>query len=131
MLVEDTSAESVQTMCGTSELQRTECKYIHHYWAIMAPQDTNTEQKNIIQWAKHYTTTSIVRFSEAGTAFDVVGKGVTSTGVAGASVPTLVTAGWGCSVLAMLDGVVPVVGGLSALVVGGDNGQIYPHNCAG
>ena len=51
-----------------------------------------------------------MRFSEAGTAFDVVGKGVMSTGVAGASVTTLVMAGWECGVLAMLDGAVPVVG---------------------
>jgi len=72
-----------------------------------------------------------VRFSEASTAFDVLGMGVMSTGVADASVTTLVMAGWECGVLAMLDGVVTVVGGLCVLAVGGDNGWICPHNCAG
>jgi len=50
-----------------------------------------------------------VGFSEASTAFDVVGidvvgMGVMPTGVAGASVTTLVMAGWECGVVAMLDG---------------------------
>jgi len=84
----------------------------------------------MIQWERNYTTTGIVRFSEAGTAFDVSGMGVMSTGVAGASVTTLVMAGWECSVLGMLDGAVTVVGGLCAPAVGVDNGRICPHNCA-
>jgi len=50
----------------------------------------------MIQWERNYTTTGIVRFSEASTAFDVLGMGVMSTGVSGASVTTLVMAGWEC-----------------------------------
>jgi len=53
-----------------------------------------------------------------------------STGLAGASVATLVMAGWEYGVLVMLDGAVTAVGGLCAPAVGGDNGQIHPHNCA-
>jgi len=72
-----------------------------------------------------------VTFSGAGTAFDVSGMGVMSTGLAGASVATLVMAGWECGVLAMLDGAVTAVGGLCVPAVDGDNGQICPHNYAG
>ena len=54
-----------------------------------------------------------------------------STGLAGASVTTLVMASWECSVLVMLNGAVTVVGGLCVPVVDGDNGWIHPHNCAG
>jgi len=70
---------------------------------------------------RNYTTASRVRFSVASTAFYVLGMRVMSTGVAGASVATLVMAGWECGVLAMLDGVVIAVGGLCVPVVGGDD----------
>ena len=96
----------------------------------MVPQDMNAEKKNNIYGERNYTTTGRVRFSGAGTAFDVLGMGVMSTGLAGASVTTLVTAGWECGVLAMLDGAVTAVGGLCAPAVGGDNGWIHPRNCA-
>ena len=79
---------------------------------------------------RNHATAGRVTFSGAGTAFDVLGMGVMSTGLAGASVATLVMAGWECGVLAILDGAVTVVRGLCVPAVGGDNGRIHPCNCA-
>jgi len=136
VLVEATSAELVQTMCGTSELQKTECVYIimQIYTSLVGHHGATGHEcweKNNIYWERNYTTASRVRFSGTSTAFDVSGMGVMSTGLAGASIATLMMAGWECSVLAMLDGAVTAVGGLCALAVGGYNGQICPCNCAG
>jgi len=50
---------------------------------------------------RNHATAGRVTFSGAGTAFDVLGMGVMSTGLAGASVATLVMAGWECGVLAI------------------------------